>query len=173
MVLYPKIRVMNRELKGITSEKKTNPCEFFLSTKNSMNLWIIPTQKMVRIPQKKTPYNSLCPFLGWFSKVVGDLQLDLGGSKGLELNHLDKWLGRAPKPPKPKRQSSSWASWHPLKVRDRRQWNEWNSGFSGFGKDTKKPSQNSCTSPRQNHGIFFWGWEKNPEESSQWFGPDW
>ena len=66
MVLYPKIQVMNRELKGIKSEKKTNPCESSLST-NPMKLWIIPTQKMVRIPQKKTHYNSLCPLLGWFS----------------------------------------------------------------------------------------------------------
>ena len=37
MVLYPKIQVMNRELKGIKSEKTTNPCESSLST-NPMKL---------------------------------------------------------------------------------------------------------------------------------------
>ena len=91
------------------------------------------------------------------------------GSKGLELNHLEKCLGRGP----PKRQSSSWASWHPLKVRDRRRWpgrfhpKEWTLG-NGFGKHTKTLASGIIATKSR---LFFVGTKNSyPEDSSQWFG---
>ena len=161
MVLYPKIRVMNRELKGITSEKKNKSMRILPFNKpyESMNH---SHPKNGQNSKKKTPYNSLCPLLGWFSKVVGDLQLDLGNQRVSNwITWTNGWAARL-NPPKPQKAVVVLSILTPIEGAGQAPVKRMNSGMSGFGKHTVNPSLTAVPVRNKIMAFFLGGGKKNP-----------
>ena len=163
-----------RELKGNSKVwKKTKSMRILPFNKKLYESMNHSHPKNGQNSKKKTPYNSLCPFLGWFSKVVGDLQIDLGNQRVSNwITWTTGWAARL-NPPSPK------GSRRPEHLDT-----HWRCGTGA--SETKKTlgfpaSENirltvnpslTAVPVRNKIMAFFLGWEKNPEESSQWFGPD-